>query len=218
MTVPLKILDTIVSQFNDNRIRYFKNEFNVGKNNLVEVWNRCLSLAKGEYFVLFSDDDIYHPDFLKEMLELTEKYPDTNVFHCRVQEINNNGDTITYSPLCPEWENVFNFIWHRLKLYRSQFAPDFMCRTCALKKVGGFVSFPLGWGSDDATWFTLSKDYGVSYSQKALCKWRNSSLNISQKGNYKKRFEAVKLYCIWLNNFVKILTLYLKKIRIYIKK
>ena len=196
-------LSKLVSQFKDERIRFYKNEENIGNIDLIKTWNRCLELARGEYFVLFSDDDVYQPDFLKEMVELADKYPNTNLFHCRIQEINDSGDTITFSPVCPEWENVYSFIWHRIKLYRIQFAPDFMCRTEELKRIGGFINFPLGWGSDDATWFTLSKDFGVCYTQKVLFKWRNSSINISKTGDYKKRFEAVKLYSKWLKNFVE---------------
>ena len=196
-------IDLILSKFKDKRIRYYKNEYNIGNNNLVEVWNKCLDLAIGEYFVLFSDDDIYYPDFLGEMIQLAERYPNIKIFHCRVKEIDDNNKTITYTPLCPEWENVISFIWHRIKLYRYQYAPDFMCKTNALKEIGGFINFPLGWGSDDATWFTIAKNSGIVYSPKVLCKWRFSSINISKIGNIEQRLDAIEKYLKWVIEFIE---------------
>lgn len=199
---PDENIESIISNFNDSRIKYIKNESNIGNYDLTEVWNQCLNLAQGEYFVLFSDDDIYHQDFLKEMILLSEKYHKVEIFHCRVKIIDKNDRTISYTPLCPEWENVMEFVWHRLKYYRLQYAPDFMCRTTSLKEKGGFIKFPLGWGSDDATWFTMSKRNGVAYTNKVLCNWRFSSLNISHIGALEKRLSAINLYSEWLKNFL----------------
>lgn len=56
-------LKSIVSSFNDTRIRYYENEINIGGKNLVKNWNKCLEYATGEFVVLASDDDIYHPNF-----------------------------------------------------------------------------------------------------------------------------------------------------------
>ena len=41
-------LDSIVSQYTDPRIRYFKNEKNCGARNVVDNWNICLSHATGD--------------------------------------------------------------------------------------------------------------------------------------------------------------------------
>ena len=123
----------IINKYNDLRIRYYENDTNVGQKNLINVWNQCLSYACGDLFVLFSDDDIYDQSFLEEMNKLSIKYPDVDLFHCRVKKINTNGDMLTLSSLCPEYESGLNFIWHRFKGYRLQFAPDFMCRTERLR-------------------------------------------------------------------------------------
>lgn len=42
----------IISQFNDPRISYYRNKTNSGAINVVDNWNKCLSLAQGEYFCL----------------------------------------------------------------------------------------------------------------------------------------------------------------------
>lgn len=194
-------IKTIVNKFTDPRIRYFENKNNLGKNNIVENWNRVLSYAKGEYFVLFSDDDVYEPTFLEEMYKLLLKYPSVDIAHCRVKIIDEKGNTIDYTPSCPEYENVIDFVWHRLKGLRYQYAPDFMVRKKKLKKLGGFIDFPLAWSSDDATWFSIAKDNGIVFLNKPLCNWRKSNYNLSTTGNLELRIKANINYYNWLLEF-----------------
>jgi len=195
-------VEEIVFSFDDNRIRYYKNEENLGQISVVKNWNRCLEYSKGEYFVLFSDDDIYGSDFLMEMVNLAERYKNVNLFHCRVRQIDKKGKTINYSATCPEYEDVLDFIWHRLQGYRLQYVIDFFCRASALRLVGGFYDLPLAWGSDDITWYLIAKNNGIVYSPKILCNWRWSDINISSIGNVQKRIEAKNGYYDFLNTFV----------------
>ena len=46
--------EAVVNSFNDSRIRYFRQQENIGANN---NFNFCLKQAKGEYFLLLLDDD-----------------------------------------------------------------------------------------------------------------------------------------------------------------
>lgn len=196
-------IDEIVNFFDDSRIRYYKNDTNFGKISIVRNWNRCLELSKGEYFVLFSDDDVYEPGFLEEMVLLAKKYKDKDLFHCRVRQIDKYGKTLDYSATCPEFEDIIDFIWHRIKGYRLQYVTDFFCRTNAIKIIGGFVDMPLAWGSDDLTWYLLAKEKGVVYSPKVLCNWRYSDINISSIGDITKRIEALNTYYSFLQTFMQ---------------
>jgi hypothetical protein len=141
-------------------------------------------------------------DFLRELINLSEKYPLTDLFHCRVRIIDEDSKLLNYSSSCPEWESVYNFIWHRINSFRNHYVPEFMCRTSALKIIGGFVEFPLAWCSDDATWYLLAKQNGVGYSDRPLCNWRSSGINISKIGNIRLRFEALLLFDKWLQSFL----------------
>lgn len=196
-------LESIVRRFDDKRIRYCENEINYGSESVVRNWNKCLGLAKGEYFVLFADDDYYEANFLEEMIQLTMKYPTTNIYHCRVRIVDSSGNTISYSQSCPEWEEGIDFIWHRLKGYRYHFAPDFMVKTQFLINQGGFIDFPLAWASDDATWFNVSVYGGIASTNKTLLNWRKSELNISFAGDVRKRLGALESFKDWLYNFIK---------------
>jgi glycosyltransferase involved in cell wall biosynthesis len=187
-------IGAIVGDFKDKRIKYFTNESRLGKDSVVQNWNACLRHATGEFFVLFSDDDLYESTFLSEMLLLATEYPRADVFHCRVRIIDEHGKTIDYAPLCPAYETAISFIWHRVRDTRLQFAPDFLCRTAALNRIGGFVDLPQAWGADDATWSKLAIPGGIGYTQNTLCSWRKSDVNISRIGDVVARFEALNEY------------------------
>lgn len=195
-------VDSIVKNYSDSRIRYIKH---IKMLPIIENWNKCLSYAKGEYFVLFSDDDIYEKDFLKELGLLAEKYPKVDIFHTRVKVIDENNNTVSYTTSCPEYETVADFIWHRLKSYRMHYAPDFMCKTEVLKSIGGFVDFPNAWGSDDATWFLMANENGIVASSKILCNWRQSRINLSRKGtgSAETKLAAVEAYKNWFQDFME---------------
>ncbi len=52
----------VVSGFKDPRIRYFRQEKNIGANN---NFNFCLGRANGKYFLLLQDDDLIDADFIE---------------------------------------------------------------------------------------------------------------------------------------------------------
>jgi glycosyltransferase involved in cell wall biosynthesis len=197
-------IDSIVLVYSDDkRIRYYKNDVNLGSTSLVRNWNKCLDFANGEFFVLASDDDLYDENFVAEMVSLSKKYPQSDLFHSRVAHIDKEGDIFNLTPLCPEFESCFDFVWHRICGYRLQYAPDFMCRTKALRLINGFVEFPAAWFSDDATWFLLAKQGGVAYSSKVLFYFRYSGINISSSGYIEDKIEANNLFKNWLQSFLQ---------------
>lgn len=195
-------LNKIVDQFSDSRIKYYRNNTNLGKDSLVNNWNKCLEYAKGDYFVLFSDDDLMDQNFLLRMVELTEKYPENDIFHCRVRVIDNKGKTISYTPTKYEVTSALEFIWHRIKGFGFHYAPEFFVKTKKLRELGGFQKFPLAWCSDDATWIKVALENGLIYSNEALISWRQSDINISSSGSLPKRLEALQSFKVWLDELL----------------
>ena len=51
----------------DARFTYVRQEVNSAPH-FTRNWNACLERAKGKYFVLASDDDLYAPNFLERMV------------------------------------------------------------------------------------------------------------------------------------------------------
>jgi glycosyltransferase involved in cell wall biosynthesis len=193
------IIRNIVHSFTDSRIRYVETGPVLP---VVENWNRVLSYAQGEYFVLFSDDDRYHPDFLLEMTMLFDQYPECNIAHCRVRKINAGGEVLEQTAVCPGFESGLEFIFHRLHADREQFAPEFVVRTKKIRDNDGFVDLPMAWGSDDLTWFSLAMEGGIAYSTKLLVDWRQSAWQISSSGSLEERLLAIDLYAVKLKAFI----------------
>lgn len=59
----------VVARYRDSRVRFLRNERNVG---VEENWNRCLRLARGRYFKLLPHDDLITPDCLAREVEVLE--------------------------------------------------------------------------------------------------------------------------------------------------
>lgn len=196
-------VEEIVLANQDPRIRYFKNEKNVGAYNLVDNWNHCLQLATGEYIVIMGDDDRFAPDYLAEFSKLIESYPMLSVFHCRSKIIDDEGNDVLLTPALPAFEYVYDSIWHRLRQLRANYISDYMYNTQALRDQGGFFKLPLAWGSDDITAFIVSAERGIAHSNKPVFEYRSNRLSITSTGNDLHKMMANVSYSDWLGEFLR---------------
>lgn len=208
-------LDNIVLSFKDSRIRYYKNEINLGKNSIVHNWNKCLSYARGEFFVLLCDDDIMKPEFLRTMINYTIKYPKCNVFKTRCQIIQDNlNNIIEESPIWKEYENEQEYIINKLDGLRKHTISEFLYRTKHVKKTQ-YIPFPVGYYSDDASILRFCKDKGIVNTKEVLMIFRKSNIHITGNKKYNiQKTRAAILYYNWLfNNYKNETTLFYKKIK-----
>ncbi|TFF38790.1 glycosyltransferase family 2 protein [Mucilaginibacter psychrotolerans] len=197
-------VDEIVAKFTDSRIRYFKNETNIGGKNLVDNWNNCLNMATREFFVMMGDDDKLDPDFFTEFAALIAKYPNLDVYHCRSRIINSQGEFIGLSPSCPEFESVYDNIWHRLNGHRLQFISDFVYRTASLKQTGGYFKLPYAWGSDEISAFIACGQKGIAHTNKPVFQYRKHATSISSSGSQLIKMDAVMAQSAWYDAFLKL--------------
>lgn len=195
-------LKDIVCTFDDNRIRYYRNEINCGALNVVDNWNICLEYAKGDYLICMGDDDMLAPDCLSEYRKLIGQNPKVNVFHARVKQIDEEGNYIGITDPRPEKESVLSMIYYRM-LYRAQYIGDFLFRTSALKKRGGFYKLPYAWASDDITAFIAAKDYGIVNTNKLLFYYRINRKTISSTGNTEIKLSALIRAQSWYTTFIE---------------
>ncbi len=79
-----------VAAFTDRRIRYLRNETNVG---MVGSWNRCLAEARGELIANLPDDDLMLPDRLERQVAIFSAHPDTGIVHGDAEMIDAAGRT-----------------------------------------------------------------------------------------------------------------------------
>lgn len=192
-------LDSIVSQYNDPRIRYFKNEKNCGAKDVVDNWNICLSYATGDYLICMGDDDKLTPHCLQDFADLIEKYPDLDLFHARSEIIDDDSNFVTTLELRPEWESVYSLIYNP----RNSHLGDYLFKTETLRKNGGFYKLPYGWQSDDISAFMAAASHGVANTQEPGFQYRGNGLSISHDLTcIEDKIEAVRASVKWRLAFV----------------
>lgn len=189
-------IEAVMNLFHDERIRYYVNEKNMGRDDPARNWNVCLSYAKGTFFSLLCDDDYYEPEFLKEMLLLAQRYTDTNVFRARADIVDADGARIDKYASSPEWESWDDYLWHVCQRYRAQTISEWMFRVDVLKRLGGFARLPLAWYADYLSVFRVAKEGGIASTSRLLVHFRQSGVNLSS--NYERnilpKLEATRLY------------------------
>jgi len=192
----------VVDGFVDERISYYRNEKNLGAESIVLNWNKCLGYARGEFFVLLCDDDVLAPNFVEELLKLAEKFPSCNVFHARKQNLHEDG-TIEEGPQWPEYETGEEFLRNRLAKKRHHTITEFMYRTSVIKE-HGYVVFPSGFYSDNASLIQLSQQGGMANSKEPLVTFRFSPEHITTNSSPKNcwdKFQAAIQYFEWIHQY-----------------
>ena len=181
---------SVVQEFNDERIHYYRNEKNCGAINVVDNWNKCLEYATGDYIICMGDDDKLLPNCLEDYTLLINKYPGLGVYHTWTQLINEDGNFIDLQAPRPEFESVYSLIWNRWK-GRKQYIGDFLFDSKLLKANGGFYKLPLAWASDDISAVIAAKHKGVANTQQIGFCYRINSQTISKTGNIEIKLDAI---------------------------
>lgn len=68
--------ESVVREFGDPRIRYERNEKNLG---ITPSRNRLIALARGEYLAIFDHDDVCHADRLEKEVAYLDAHPECGV-------------------------------------------------------------------------------------------------------------------------------------------
>lgn len=191
-------LEEIVNTFKDSRIRYIRNDENLGGKDLVRQWNHCITFAKGDFIVLASDDDIYKETFCGECVRLIDKYPSVNLVRSSVETIDEDGKHL-YSDYIPsEFISKQEYLYLWLTGQLSTCIGNFAFRRTALMEAGGFISFPCAFGTDVATPIALSNNGVANLPQMLFC-FRVSSQHLSaDKSRYVEKLEAISQLSEWL--------------------
>jgi glycosyltransferase involved in cell wall biosynthesis len=191
-------LKVIVDSYPDPRIRYIRNDNNIGGRDLVKQWNHSISFALGEWLVLAADDDLYRPTFCEECIRLTKKYPQVNIIHSSVEQIDENGKHLWNDTILPEYTSRYEYLNTWLRGLSFTCIGNFMFRRQTLLDHGGFIDFPCAFGSDIATPIRESLN-GVANTQAMLFCFRQSPTHLSADGSrFKEKIEAITLLSEWI--------------------
>lgn len=184
-------LKSVVDKFQDERIRYYRNEKNCGAVDVVDNWNICLSYAKGDYVICMGDDDRLLPNCLEEYQKLMDKHPGLNIYHGMTEIIDESGNVYDIQEARPEREGVYSMIYGRMDYGRKQFIGDCLIKREWLNNRQGYYKLPLAWGSDDLTIFLAAQKRGVANSQIPIFQYRKNPHTISSRGSGRLKLESV---------------------------
>ena len=176
-------LDTIIDAYQDNRIRYYKNEKNFGAVEMVKNWNHCLEFAQGDFVINMGDDDKLFPNCLENYIHLIEKYPNLDCYHTRTMLINELSECIEMQEGRPETESVYAMIWYFWK-GRRQMIGDWLFRTESLRSKGGYYDLPCAWGADDLSAFRMAAEKGVANTRTFGFAYRENQATVSKSSQF----------------------------------
>lgn len=196
-------LFSVVSLYNDSRIRYYRNDVGFGALNVVGNWNKCLEYATGDFVICMGDDDMLTPTCLSDYNDLINKYPDLNVYHTRTILIDEESRICDIQEQRPEFETGYSLWWHRWDHRVKQYIGDFLYRRIHLVEEGGFFNLPLAWASDDITAVRAALPLGIANCQKPGFQYRVSSVTISSSSNERVKAEATDQEKQWYENALR---------------
>lgn len=196
-------IKSVIAEYHDDRIRYFRNDKNCGAINVVDNWNICLSYAQGDYVICMGDDDRMLPCCLEEYCNLIEKYPGIGLLHGWTEIIDEDSNVIRLTAHRCEYESAVSLSWHRWNVYTEQYIGDFCFNTSWLKQNGGFYKLPLAWGSDDISAIIGASLNGVANTQKVVFQYRRNRQTISTTGNINIKIKAILEEKKWYTDYLR---------------
>ena len=171
--------ESIVKEFGDPRIRYYRQKENIGP---VNNRNFCLEQARGKYFVLLLDDDLIDDDFVATCIDAV-KHNEPGVILTGVREIDSKGNVLSVSHNRVGGCTTVDFIlgWFNRKL------PLYLCSTVfnteRLKQLGGIRSKANKY-DDVVAYIQLAAKYGRVDIFDIKASFRRHSSNIGDDAHY----------------------------------
>lgn len=186
-------------------LNYRRFDENLGSNDLVGQWHRCIDLSHEPWIWLFSDDDIMEPDCVAAFYQTLEQCPISDVYHFNTFKLGPEGEPGCVHDAFPDQLRARAFAHGRFTGKLKSYAPDYLFSRAVYERCGGFVSFPLAWCSDDATWVSFCADSSLRTIPGPRVGWRLSHENISgrRSGNGQDKWQASVAYLEWLAIFLR---------------
>ena len=182
------------------KIRYLRYDDNLGQTALAAHWNRCVRATCSEWVWLFSDDDLASKDCVGSFrTTLSETGGSFDVYRFKTKVVDAEG-TLIYNPPAPSLSQTgAEFLFGLMSTGRSSWAVSCIFRRGAFDAAGGFVDFPLGWFSDDASWIAFSRRSAIRTINGGEVSWRQSGTNLSAPTpeHVGKKLAGFRNYLLW---------------------
>lgn len=171
----------IVKNISDIRIRYLKNERNIG---MINNWNKCVELAEGDYLIILGDDDKLYPEFLEHSLTAHQDNPKIGFSFTHCNKVDPDGKYLmrwgyqfTPSGCLTDYKYLYYTINYDCCLTNSS---TVLINKKVFKKVGLFET-PYGANTFDFNmWIKIAEEYDVYFIDKVLVDYRIHENQVSE--------------------------------------
>jgi glycosyltransferase involved in cell wall biosynthesis len=161
-------VESVVAGFPDPRIKFFKNQENLG---LFGNFNRCIELASGKYVHILHSDDFIEPGFTAKCVAFLENHPSVAMtftsVHVQTGEKIHDERVAEMDTIYPAPEGFRQILFTR---------PFINCPTVMVNKeiyrdVGNF-SLEYPYSSDFYQWLKISRKYDIAFIRDAFLTYR----------------------------------------------
>jgi glycosyltransferase involved in cell wall biosynthesis len=174
----------VARRFVDPRISIHESEVNLGAEG---NFNRCISLARGEFVAIYHADDIYTREMVSKQVDFLQRHPNVGCVFTEAEVINQFGDitgcialphemrnqsevSIGFTPLIKALLRHFNFL----------LCPSAMVRAAVYRgEIKGWRGELFRSSADLDVWLRIARDYKVGILLERLMKYRVSDRQYS---------------------------------------
>jgi glycosyltransferase involved in cell wall biosynthesis len=163
-----EVVETIV----DNRIRLIR-QSNAG---VSAARNKGIREAKFDFISFLDADDLWESDYLKQMKDFIEEFPDAGMYGCAYDKI--NGETVKpYNFHLPNGFKgiVKNYFEHANKNHLFWTSAVILKKTVFEKT--SFFDERMNTGEDLDLWFRVAFDHNVAFYNKVLAHYNEGAEN-----------------------------------------
>ena len=165
--------DEVVSNYDDKRIIYLKNEKNSGA---AVSRNKALNKARGEWIAFLDSDDLWYETKLEEQIEFMKKneYYFSNTSYMKMDESGAEIGIQVTGPKKITKNRMYYYCW-----------PGCLTVMYDAEKVGKIQISNIKKNNDYALWLKVIKKADCYYYDKVLALYRKRSGSISNQGYFK---------------------------------
>ncbi len=175
----------VIAALSSERIRYIRNEANVG---MVENWNRLLRASTGDYILLLHDDDRALPALVEMERNALDDNPAAGFVHTAIEVVDEKG-ALVGRPKHYEGDHVHDAVttFRDLYLDNKVSCPTVMARRACYEKTGNF-DHTLPFAADWDMWLRMAlAGYGSVYLSRPLLR------NMVHSGSETSGFVSARL-------------------------
>ncbi len=146
--------------------------------------NRGIEEAKGEYIAFLDADDEWKSEYLSTQYELTQKYPECNVFACNYEFRDSQGKVSPTIINKLPFEGEDGILTNYFEVASCSNPPicsiSIMVKKTTIQAVGGFPAGVKS-GEDLLTWARLAVTGEIAYNKKPYAVFNVEGYSVSEK-------------------------------------